>query len=391
MQSPPGADAGLRARRGHERQGGPGHQVEEPGVGAVVDPRRVDTWVEEDSHQNGGQQPQGHRHDQPRAPPASAGEAEQEQQYEGPDEIELLLDRQRPRVLERRRRGELGEVRLVGVDQVPVVDVEQRGDPVTPQPGQVDEAVGTGASEMAVQDEIQAQGAHHDEERRQEASGPSTPEAGQADAPGAHPLLEQQRGDEEPRQHEEQVDPQVTAQGPPELQVIGDHAHDGEASQAVERRQVAAGHRRGGTGRRLRDRQGVEAHTRSSRLTPGRPVGRSTRSGATASSSEFSSPPWPPPWPSPPPSPLVSVRSRARSGLASLAGRGRLTAPGDRIARPCAHRLPVAPHGPAQCGGLGQRAGVGEGGAEAEDGAPAADQVQGGGVTGEEGGVAAGR
>ena len=239
-----------------------------------------------------------------------------EQEYQRPDEIELLLDRQRPRVLERRRRGELSEVRLVGVDQVPVVDVEQRGDGVTPQPGQVDEAVGTGTPETAVQDEIQAERGHHDEERRQEAPGPSTPEAGQADATGVDPLLQQQRGDEEAGQDEEQVDAQIATRRPTELQVVGHHADHGHAPEAVERRQVPARHRRRGARRRLRGRQGVEAHTRSSRLTPARPVGRSTRSGATTPSSAS------------PLSPLVSVRSSASSGLAWLAGRGRFTAPG---------------------------------------------------------------
>ena len=61
-----------------------------------------------------------------------------------------------------------------------------------------------------------------------EPLGPSPPEGGQADAPRTVPLLEQERRDEESRQHEEKVNPEVAARGPAELEVVGhdaDHRH----------------------------------------------------------------------------------------------------------------------------------------------------------------------
>ena len=101
----------------------PGHEVEEAGVGPVVD-RGVRAGVEQQRHQ--GRREPDRRPRSASAPPAPATPAQaQETQHEGPHHVELLLDRQGPRVLEGRRRGELGEVGLVGVDGVPVAHVEQ--------------------------------------------------------------------------------------------------------------------------------------------------------------------------------------------------------------------------------------------------------------------------
>ena len=44
--------------------------------------------------------------------------------------------------------------------------------------------------------------------------------------PVLDPLLEQESGDEETRQHEEQVDPEVAARRPAELEVVRHHADD---------------------------------------------------------------------------------------------------------------------------------------------------------------------
>ena len=65
----------------------------------------------------------------PRAEPAHA-----EAQGERPQQVELLLDRERPQVLQQRRALERLEVGLLREDLVPVVDVEERGDRVAARP-----------------------------------------------------------------------------------------------------------------------------------------------------------------------------------------------------------------------------------------------------------------
>ena len=57
------ARCSVAARRGEEGQGGARHQVEEPGVGAVVDPRGVDARVEQDGHEDRREQTERDRED----------------------------------------------------------------------------------------------------------------------------------------------------------------------------------------------------------------------------------------------------------------------------------------------------------------------------------------
>ena len=129
---------------------------------------------------------------QPRRP------AEQEQEHERPHQVELLLDRQRPRVLQGRGRRELGEVRLVGEDGVPVVDVEQGRRSRRRAGRRGRSARWRRAAEPRVDDEVERQRDHDEEQRRQQAPGPPPPEGGQADAARSAPLLEQQGRDRKP-------------------------------------------------------------------------------------------------------------------------------------------------------------------------------------------------
>ena len=100
-----------RSDRAHE-------QRLRPGVGAVVDARRVVPGRVEHRHQHGrshhhrqrGAEQRAHRPREPQHP----------EHDERPDQVELLLDRERPHVPERRRLGELIEVRLPGEDELPV-------------------------------------------------------------------------------------------------------------------------------------------------------------------------------------------------------------------------------------------------------------------------------
>ena len=84
----------LAARRGQEGDGGPGHEIEQPGVGAVVDPRGIHPRVEQRRHQHRRTDAEGDGDDDAGAAPAAAGEMQEEEEHEGPDQVELLLDRQ---------------------------------------------------------------------------------------------------------------------------------------------------------------------------------------------------------------------------------------------------------------------------------------------------------
>ena len=59
--------------------------------------------------------------------------------------------------------------------------------------------------------------------------------AAEADGPVVLVLLEQERGDEEARQHEEQVDAEVPAPRPGEVEVVREDREDRERPQSVER------------------------------------------------------------------------------------------------------------------------------------------------------------
>ncbi len=138
--------AQLAARPDH-RQRRAEEQLEGAGVGAVVDPRGVEARVVEDRHQDrrGGGEDQ-RRHGQPRPHPrrrarALLDQAHPAEQHERPEDVELLLDRQRPEMAERFRRAEAGEVGDVLEDQLPVADVERGGN------DRVAELVGLGGPE----------------------------------------------------------------------------------------------------------------------------------------------------------------------------------------------------------------------------------------------------
>ncbi|MEJ1229923.1 MAG: hypothetical protein WDM88_03625 [Galbitalea sp.] len=92
------------------------------GIGAVVDPGRVDLRRIEQGHLRGGGQREGGEDPEPN--PAQPHEAH-EQQRERPDQVELLLDRQRPEVLEELGRRP-GEVAAAARDREPVA-AEGRG------------------------------------------------------------------------------------------------------------------------------------------------------------------------------------------------------------------------------------------------------------------------
>ena len=113
---------------GHGQQGA-GHDLLDPGVGAVVEAGDAHSVVQEQGgHRGREDDPEGRHHGQAPAPPPA-----QHEQGEGrPDQVELLLDRQRPGVEERGGWPEPDEVVLPGEDEPPVRHVGQRGEGVTP-------------------------------------------------------------------------------------------------------------------------------------------------------------------------------------------------------------------------------------------------------------------
>ena len=140
-------DAGSRrplpqrpGRRGE--QGGGGDPDQEPecvGVGAEVDPGGIGAIRQVVLNRDGSHQPRrsagprkgerSHLHQ----PPAGGQVPPEEDQREGPHEVELFLESERPQVLERRRPPAGDEVGLVPDDEPPVRDVAERGDEVSPE------------------------------------------------------------------------------------------------------------------------------------------------------------------------------------------------------------------------------------------------------------------
>ncbi len=123
--------AGQRAARPDHRQRSAEQQPERPRVGPLVDPRVVNSRMEQQRHlerRAGGQHQRDHRQPWPNRDRSLAlvHHPEPDQQHPRPDQVELLLDRQRPQMAERRRRAEQREVRDVLADLPPVVDVQQR-------------------------------------------------------------------------------------------------------------------------------------------------------------------------------------------------------------------------------------------------------------------------
>lgn len=69
--------------------------------------------------------------------------------------------------------------------------------------------------------------------RRDDAADPTAVEAGEGDVAGLVVLAEQQACDEEAGDHEEHVDSDEAATGPPG-QVVEDHREDGERAQTLD-------------------------------------------------------------------------------------------------------------------------------------------------------------
>ncbi len=231
---PIGDPRGQGAARPHHGQRGAEQQAEGAGVRTVVDTRGVKARVVEDRHldRRGGGQRQGDA-GQPRShrdrPPALADHPDPDHQQPRPHDVELLLDGQRPQVVQRRGRTELLEVGDVVEDLPPVVDVEQGRDHLAPgvaQPG-----VRRDRHPQRDDDEHQIEGG-------QQAARAARPEVGQPPAPTV-PRGQQQIGDQIAAEGEEHPHAEQTAGRPAEAEVVGDDRGDGESPDPVQRRHVS--------------------------------------------------------------------------------------------------------------------------------------------------------
>ena len=194
--------------------------------------------VVQDRHLDRGDRDTGEHADEQRLA-ALAPHREHQHQDERPEQVELLLHRERPHVLQQRRATRALEVREVAEDEEPVLDVEQRGDHLA---AELVEHVGE------EEDRVQRHHEEHGEERREQSTGPAVPEPLEADAVGLLVVGQQQARDQVAADHEEDVDAEEPAGDPALVGVVEQHRDDRERAQAVERRDVAES-RRGVLGR----------------------------------------------------------------------------------------------------------------------------------------------
>ena len=234
-RAPPGDPGAQHPARPDHRQRRADQQLLRPRVGAVVDPGRVEAGAVEHRHQDDRDERRPERHQGQaradlRARPHLGNELQPDQQQEGPEDVELLLDRQRPEVVERLRRRELGEVGDVMEDQPPVLEVEERA------------ARGLAEVGGLVRADHGHPGHDHDQQhdqRREQAPRPGEPEPREVDPPPSLHLREQQVGDQVAAEGEEDADPQQAAGDPVGAEVVGEYAQHCDCPQTIESGHVA--------------------------------------------------------------------------------------------------------------------------------------------------------
>ena len=156
----------------------------------------------------------------------SRGE-QQTEQDERPQQVPLLLDRERPRVLQGRRHREEIAVLVADSDGTPVRGVAQRR-----------ERVGAKLVELVSGRQHRGVGAHRRDDHEhggEQPPAPPQPEGAEVDRASAVPFREEQGGDQEAGEDEERVDAQEPALHPRDMSVVQQHCDDGERAHPVER------------------------------------------------------------------------------------------------------------------------------------------------------------
>ena len=171
-------------------------------VGAVVHARRVQRPVEPEHERGGGRGEDERRHEHClRSPPLPPRQHADE--HERPHQVELLLDREAPGVLEWRRRAEQRPVVVAGEHGLPVRDVPDRRERAVVN---LIELVGLGEDDAVHRDPGEQPG-----QRRKEPAGAPGPEAAEPDRAPIARFHQEERGDQEAGQDEEQIHAEVSA------------------------------------------------------------------------------------------------------------------------------------------------------------------------------------
>ena len=170
-------------------------------------------------------QTQCHQRRRQQSPPVARQLPAEQQEYR-PEQVELLLHGQRPEALERRGRTVLGEV-VGAVDRQPEVHrIQRTADRVARvlhEPHLRQEQPGTSD-----------RGDHHQGRRRQQTQRPTAVELPDRDSVRRRQLAQQHRGDEEARDHEEDIDPDVAAAEPAHRGMGENDQRDGQRTQPLD-------------------------------------------------------------------------------------------------------------------------------------------------------------
>ncbi len=169
----------------------------------------------------------GEHHDEGEAQAARARERADRQDEERDDDVELLLDGQRPGVTQRRRVTDLVEVAVAPADQPPVEVEAQGGECVAAELLLLGGLLEEGGVRQNCGDE--------DEHRRQHAPRATHVETAHVDATGALTFLDEDARDEEAGEHEEVVDAHPAADEARRAEVIRDDEQDEQAAVASPR------------------------------------------------------------------------------------------------------------------------------------------------------------
>ena len=165
---------------------------------------------------------QGDHQDRPRS--VALPPQQQADEDERPDQVELLFDRQRPCVLQRRWSLEQREVVLRGEHRTPVRDVTERGKRIS--------AVRSISGADAERDAVHGDAHEHATERREQAPASRAQNEPREIRPVPSDSTRSKVVMGISRQDEEQVHAQVTTREIPAVEE--QHAGDGRASEAVE-------------------------------------------------------------------------------------------------------------------------------------------------------------
>ena len=203
-------------------------QSEGARVRALVHARRVGARLVEQGHRAERQRGQTDRHQ--RHPLALAEDPDAGQEHERPDEVELLFDRQRPQMVERKRWCEAREVRAVIRDREPVVDVEHGSEHLF--------AHGAELRGVEERDPHADHGEHHEESRKQAARAPH-PELTQPELAVPAPVAQQEIRDQVAGEREEHAHAQHPAAGARNVDVVDDDGENRNCANPVQARHVA--------------------------------------------------------------------------------------------------------------------------------------------------------